>query len=140
MNTEKVELGKLYFEEGLPGFSHLQFFRLLSEDENSPFYVLQSQEQEEQVEFWIVDPFIFFQDYEFTLPQQAKEQLRITEETPIAVVNIVTVRPDGQVTVNLKAPIVINRENRMAKQVILNDEKYELRKPLFQLSVNATNE
>ncbi|MGD8190282.1 flagellar assembly protein FliW [Brevibacillus ginsengisoli] len=140
MNMEKVELGKLYFEEGIPGFVNLQFFRLLSEDANSPFYVLQSYEQEEQVEFWAVDPFMFFQDYEFTLPQQAKEQLRITEDTAIAVVNVVTVRPNGQVTVNLKAPIIINRENRMAKQVILNDEKYELRKPLFQLPVTATSE
>lgn len=139
MNREKVEVGKLYFEEGLPGFSHLQFFRLVSEDSNSPFYILQSQE-DEQIEFWMVDPFAFFQDYEFILNQQVKSLLRIEENTPVAVLNIVTVRQDGQVTVNLKAPIVINRENRMAKQVILNEEKYDIRHPLFQLQAASASE
>lgn len=140
MNTEKVEVGKLYFEEGLPGFQQLQFFRLVSEDTSSPFYILQSQEEGNQVEFWVVEPFVFFKDYEFDLSEQTKKQLRISDSTPVAVLNVVTVRPNGQVTVNLKAPIVINRENRMAQQIILNEEKYELRKPLFQLSVNASGE
>lgn len=140
MNTEKVGIGKLYFEEGIPGFSHLQFFGLMSEDDTSPFYILTSQEEKEQVEFWVVDPFVFFQDYEFTLVDQVKEHLRIMENTPIAVLNMVTVRNEGEVTANLKAPIIINCENRMAKQIILSDEKYELRKPLFHLSVNATTE
>jgi len=139
MNTEKtIEVGKLFFEEGIPGFPDLQFYRLIQEEADSPFFSLQSIE-DEQVGFWVVNPFIFFKEYEFVLHDSVKSLLHIKEETPVAVVNIVTIRQGGQVTVNLKAPIVINQENRMARQVILNDENYSVRQPLFQLQP-AVNE
>lgn len=138
-SSKQVELGKLYFEEGLPGFADLQFFQLIQEEPESPFFLLQSLENE-QVGFWVIDPFVFFQTYEFTLPEQAKEMLRIKETTQLTVLSIVTLRPDGQVTVNLKAPIVINRENRMAKQVILNEETYNIRQPLFHIQEKAAIE
>jgi len=134
----KIEVGKLFFEEGLLGFQHLQFFQLLQEEEpDSPFFSLQSMEDKD-VGFLVVDPFVFFKDYEFRLHDQAKETLHIKEETPVYILNIVTARSEGQVTVNLKAPIVINKENRMAKQIILNDENYAIRQPLFQLKTTAS--
>ena len=127
--SQQVELGKLFFEDGIPGFSHLQFFQLMQEEE-SPFFILQSTE-EPDVGFWVVNPFSFFQNYVFTLPDVSKEALRLTEEMPVAVLAIVTIRSRDEVTVNLKAPIVINLSNRMAKQVILQDEMYSIRQPLF---------
>jgi len=127
--SQKVELGKLFFEDGIPGFSHLQFFQLMQEEE-SPFFLIQSTEEQE-VGFWVVNPFSFFPDYAFTLPEVSKEALRLNEETPVAVFAIVTIRSKEQITVNLRAPIVINLANRMAKQVILQEEKYPIRQPLF---------
>ncbi|MGG0937251.1 flagellar assembly protein FliW [Brevibacillus centrosporus] len=130
-NEQQVEIGKLFFEEGIPGFGHLQFFHLLQKEEGSPFFSLQSLE-EEGVSFLVVDPFFFFSDYEFSLPVQAKASLHIeAEDTAVMVVNIVTIRGENNITVNLKAPIVINQNNRMAKQVILNEENFEVRQPLF---------
>ena len=129
--SQQVELGKLFFEDGIPGFSHLQFFQLMQEEE-SPFFLLQSTE-EQKVGFWVVDPFSFFPDYTFTLPDVSKEALHLTEETPVAVLVIVTIRSKEQVTVNLKAPILINLNNRMAKQVILQDDTYPIRQPLFAM-------
>jgi flagellar assembly factor FliW len=131
-STNKVDIGKLFFEDGLPGFSHLQFYRLQQEEAETPFYLLQS-EEDEQVGFWVVDPFSFFPDYQFTLNSQVKRALHVGEDTPVVTMNIVTLRPEGQVTVNLKAPIIINPEKRMAKQVILNEEIYQVRQPLFQM-------
>lgn len=126
-----LEVGKLYFEEGLPGFVDLRFFQLVQEEADSPFYALISLENQE-ISFWVVNPFLFFPDYEFDLPEQAKQALRLPDENPrLSVFAIVTVRETGQVTVNLKAPIIVNHENQMAKQVILHDEKYEIRQPLF---------
>ena len=137
--SNQREVGKLYFAEGMPGFADLQFFQLQQAEPDSPFFVLQSLE-DEQIGFWVIDPFVFFPTYEFTLPEQAKETLHIKDTTPLSIYTIVTLRPDGQVTVNLKAPIVINRENRMAKQVILSEERYDIRQPLFQLREKASNE
>jgi flagellar assembly factor FliW len=137
--TQKIELGKLFFEEGLPGFQDLQFYQLLQVDPDLPFFVLQAMENED-VQFYVIEPFVYFKEYEFELNEQSKNALKIQENTPVAVLNIITVRPDGQVTANMKAPIVINQENRMAKQVILNEESYSIRQPLFQVRTHAASE
>ncbi|MFA4133367.1 MULTISPECIES: flagellar assembly protein FliW [unclassified Brevibacillus] len=131
MNTsQKVELGKLFFEDGIPGFSHLQFFQLMQEEE-SPFFLIQSTEDKD-VGFWVVDPFVFFPSYEFSLSSVTKEALRINESSPVAVFSIVTIRENNQTTVNLKAPIVVNLSNRMGRQVILQEDSYSIRQQLFE--------
>ncbi|MGG4439869.1 flagellar assembly protein FliW [Brevibacillus fortis] len=131
MNTsQKVELGKLFFEDGIPGFSHLQFFQLMQEEE-SPFFLIQSTEDKD-VGFWVVDPFVFFPSYEFSLSSVTKETLRINESSPVAVFSIVTIRENNQTTVNLKAPIVVNLSNRMGRQVILQEDSYSIRQQLIE--------
>ncbi|HBZ81761.1 flagellar assembly protein FliW [Brevibacillus sp. FSL K6-0770] len=127
--SQRVELGKLFFEDGIPGFSHLQFFQLMQEEE-SPFFLIQSAEERE-IGFWVVNPFVFFSGYEFELSEAAKTSLRIEDETPIAIFTIVTIREMQRVSVNLKAPIVVNLANRMAKQVILQDDTYSIHQPLL---------
>lgn len=127
--SQRVELGKLFFEEGLPGFSHLQFFQLVQEEE-SPFFLIQSTEVKD-IGFWVINPFSFFPEYQFTLSDVSKEALHLSEESPVAVFSIVTIRDNTQATVNLKAPIVINLTNRMGKQIILQEDTYPIRQPLF---------
>lgn len=127
--NQQVELGKLFFEDGIPGFSHLQFFQLMQEEE-SPFFLIQSTE-EKDVGFWVVNPFSFFPDYQFTLPEVSKVALRLEEETPVATFSIVTIR-GNQATINLRAPIVLNLANRMGKQVILQEDSYPIRQALFE--------
>lgn len=128
--SQQVELGKLFFEDGIPGFSHLQFFQLMQEEE-SPFFLIQSTE-EKDVGFWVIDPFSFFLDYKFELSDLAKGALRIEGQSQIAVFSIVTIRGNNQATVNLKAPIVVNLSNRMGRQVILQEDTYSIRQPLFE--------
>lgn len=128
--SQQVEVGKLFFEDGIPGFSHLQFFQLIQEKE-SPFYLIQSME-EKDVGFWVINPFTFFPDYHFELPSAVKETLRVEELSQIAVFAIVTLRGNNQATVNLKAPIVVNLSNRMGRQIILQEDTYSIRQPLFK--------
>ncbi|MED4780388.1 flagellar assembly protein FliW [Brevibacillus choshinensis] len=128
--SQQMELGKLFFEDGIPGFSHLQFFQLMQEEE-SPFFLIQSTE-EEDVGFWVIDPFAFFPEYKFEISDVAKDALRIEEQSQIAVFCIVTIRGSNQATVNLKAPIVVNLSNRMGRQVILQEDIYSIRQPLFE--------
>ncbi|WP_371811676.1 flagellar assembly protein FliW [Brevibacillus sp. HB1.3] len=128
--SQQVELGKLFFEDGIPGFSHLQFFQLLQEEE-SPLFIIQSTEEKE-VGFWVVDPFSFFPEYEFELSDVAKNALHVDEESQLGVFSIVTLRGNNEATVNLKAPIVVNLSNRMGRQVILQEDTYSIRQPLFK--------
>ncbi|USG65328.1 flagellar assembly protein FliW [Brevibacillus ruminantium] len=133
--NQQVELGKLFFEDGIPGFGELQFF-LLKQEEESPFFLIQSAEEKE-VGFWVINPFVFFPEYEFSLTDAAKSALHIDEDTSIAVFTIITMR-EKQVTVNLKAPIVVNLIKRMARQVILQDDRYSIRQPLLENEAAVT--
>jgi flagellar assembly factor FliW len=127
--SQIVRIDKLHFDEGIPGFLDLKFFRLEQEDQGSPFFSLVSLEDKD-VSFWLVDPFCFFSEYEFTLKDSHKQVLELKEDTPLSVLNILTVRSGNLSTVNLKAPIIINMDNSKAKQVILEDDRYEVRHPL----------
>ncbi|BAH46314.1 MULTISPECIES: flagellar assembly protein FliW [Brevibacillus] len=131
--SQQVEMGKLFFEDGIPGFSHLQFFQLMQEEGN-PFFLIQSTE-EIDVGFWVIDPFAFFPDYSFELSEVAREALRVMEDSQIGVFSIVSIRENNKATVNLKAPIVVNMTNRMGRQVILQEDTYSIRQPLFEQCV-----
>lgn len=132
--TQSLEMKGTFltFPDGLPGFSHLSRFQISQDEEGSPFFSLRSLE-EEQVGFWLLDPFLFFPHYEFTLIDAVRAQLQIQDGMPLSVRNIITVRENGEVTVNLKAPIIINEAKLLAKQVIVNDGNYEIRHPLFNM-------
>lgn len=136
METQSKELS---FPDGVPGFPQLSRFQLTQEESGQPFFNLKSLE-DDQVGFWMIDPFPFFPHYEFTLVDSVKKQLLIEEGTPVSVRTVITVRNEGEITVNLKAPIVINEAKALAKQVILNDENYGIRQPLFETRSSAVSE
>lgn len=133
--SKVIQVDRIHFVEGIPGFNELKWFQLVQEEAESPLFSLVSLE-DQQIGFWLIDPFVFFKDYEFTLKDSHKKILDIHENTSIAVLNIVTVRSVGVTTVNLKAPVVINMDNGKAKQVILEDERFEVRQPLLHHASN----
>lgn len=120
----------VYFEEGLYGFSEMKKFLIVANpEEGLPFHWLQSVDDERLV-FIITTPFIFVDQYEFDLSDAVIAQLDIQSPEGMDIYAI-TVIPDElkNTTINLKAPIVINRENRKGKQIILNEEypyKYKI--------------
>jgi len=117
------------FPWGLPGLDYYEF-TLSPLEEGSPFYFLQSTSQPE-VGLLLVNPFAVFKDYEFELAEEAAGQLGISGQNQVAVLCTVnTSRGIESATVNLLAPIVINTERLVAKQVVLNDRKYSIRTPL----------
>jgi flagellar assembly factor FliW len=136
--TELIEM-KVYFEEGIPGFLDLRFFQIKQQEKDSPFFLLVSLENP-SIEFGLINPFSFFSNYEFVLDEELKGQLSISEETAIIVLNIVTIQTGGELTVNMMAPVIINLDNRKAKQIILNDDRYPIRQPLFNLQPKVASE
>ncbi|MFD2679312.1 flagellar assembly protein FliW [Bacillus seohaeanensis] len=122
----------LHFINGIPGFKEEKEFVLLPLPENDWFYVLQSTKTAE-LGFVVTDPFLFFEDYDFTLNPSTVDQLEDPSEKNIKVLSILTVRePLHKTTTNLQAPIVINLANSKAKQIILNDTSYETKHLVFE--------
>jgi flagellar assembly factor FliW len=82
----------------------------------------------------LIDPWYFCADYEVVLSDADAERLQLREETPKAVLTTVTI-PSGNphaMTANLLAPLIINTELRIGRQVILDDERYHTRHQVLQ--------
>ena len=119
------------FPHGLPGFAHEKAFALLPYEPDSPFFLLQSTTNPD-LTFELVDPFTYFKDYSFELPDEMAQELGLSDENPPLIFCIVTVRGElAQMTANLKAPLVINTQTRTALQLVLDGTSYTMRERLF---------
>ncbi len=118
----------LVFEDGLPGFENRHKFGFVkSGNPDSPFIWIQSLEDTE-LAFALVDPFAVKKDYDFELKEDNAKQLGIEESAQVLVYAIVVVPEDiKKISMNLKAPIIINKTNNMAAQIILDTDKYTVR-------------
>lgn len=134
-NIEYSEQDIINFAHGIPGFeSEKKFIIIPAEDIEFPFSYLQSV-QSSDLAFIVTDPFLFVEKYDFELSNADAEVLKIESEEKLAnisVFTIVTIPDDvDKTTINIMAPIVINHETRLGRQVILpeySDTKY----PLFR--------
>lgn len=136
---EKVidEKSIITFPQAIPGFPDEKKFIVLSLDDEGEFLVLQSLVNS-QLAFIITNPFSFFKEYDFTLENHVVELLEIESEKDIVVFSILTVHdPFNKTTANLQAPVVVNNKKRLAKQVILSNQDYHTKHPLFE-KVNPT--
>jgi flagellar assembly factor FliW len=117
-----------HFPKGIPGFEEELDFALINLEE-SQFAQLQSLKTA-NLSFLLTDPFVFYPQYEFDLPDNDVEELEIQESVVIR--SIVTIRePLNQSTLNLLAPIVLNPDKRVGKQVVLHKSPYITRHLLW---------
>ncbi|WP_078431754.1 flagellar assembly protein FliW [Metabacillus halosaccharovorans] len=119
------------FVNGIPGFNDEKKFTLLSLNKESPFLILQSIETA-GLGFIVVDPFVYTTDYEFDLTDSDKDVLKISNEKDVNVLAIITLKDSlKESTVNLMAPVIINHQENLGKQIILNNSNYSIRHRLF---------
>ncbi|HEY8463329.1 MAG TPA: flagellar assembly protein FliW [Bacillota bacterium] len=119
------------FPQGIPGFEAEHRFVLI-QPENSTFSCLQSLNQE-KLAFITVSPFIICPDYTFEIDDEVAASLELSKPEDALILSIVNIpeQTPSQTTLNLKAPLVLNRVTHLGYQVILN-ENYPLRTPLFK--------
>ncbi|MFI3257557.1 MAG: flagellar assembly protein FliW [Spirochaetales bacterium] len=124
------------FAQGLYGFENFTKF-MLADSEYAPLMWLQSQE-EKALAFLTVDPFLFFPQYEIDVDDETVEELDIANPEDVYVLAIVTVSKTTPVaiTANLQGPIVINRKNNKARQIVLADRKWRTKHDLFEQKPN----
>jgi flagellar assembly factor FliW len=129
---EYEEKDIITFSKGIPGFENLKKFILFPVEENEVFNVLQSIEDVD-MGLIVISPFEIVKDYEFKLEDNLIERLNIREPQQVLVVNTVTLNSKVEnITVNLKAPIVINIKEGSGEQLILDTAKYSIKHPLIQ--------
>ncbi|MEZ2658254.1 flagellar assembly protein FliW [Aneurinibacillus aneurinilyticus] len=117
------------FEQGFPGFPEQKQFVLLQVEE-SPFTVMHS--IQEDLHFFLIDPFSLFVNYEFAIPDYALEQLDIKKREDVISYSVAVLRePLTDSTVNMVAPVIFNTANRKAMQLVLENTRYSVRQPIF---------
>ena len=129
----------LEFEYGIPGFENMTQFVILgkTDDENSPFFWLQSV-QNSNLAFVIMNPRDLVPDYEVEIDMFTANLLKIKDENDALIYSIVTVPEDiSKISINLKAPIVINAKNNKGCQVVLENEKYRFKHIITEEFVKA---
>lgn len=125
----------IYFEKGLPGFENLKEFIIFDVEKDSILSILQSVENP-GIGLVVMSPFSKVKDYEFNLDDESALRLKIEKPEDVVVLNTVTLNSKVEnITVNLRAPIIINIKNKLGEQKILNDDKYEIKHPLFKEGV-----
>jgi flagellar assembly factor FliW len=124
--VEADERQKINFPQGLFGFESYRDYVLL-DAEKEPFYWLQSVDSV-QTAFILINPFLFRPDYEVDISNQELSDIGIKGPEKALIFTVVTIPSGGSpMTANLQGPLVINRDTRAAKQVILTDPRWKTR-------------
>lgn len=126
--VEVQESEIITFEQGLLGLQDLKKFTLLPIEQDLPFLLLQSLEDVE-VSFVLAYPYAFKSDYAYEISDEDREALKIEAAEHVLTYAIVTMNDSWATsTMNLLAPVVINVQEKLAKQIVLqSSEAYSLR-------------
>ncbi len=118
--------------KGFYGFPDSREFVLIGEmSVEFPFVWLQSI-SEEDVCFILTDPFLFVEDYNFEIDDEVVEKLKINSVEDVQVFTTVVINRDiDESTINLKSPIIINQNDRLAEQVVI-DADYPYKRKIFK--------
>jgi flagellar assembly factor FliW len=128
---EVSEKQQIDFKNGILGFEDIKTFFLLDAEKDSPFYWLQAKEIPE-IAFVIIDPAYVVENYKLDIAKKDLDDLDIKDQSDMLILSIVTIyeKPED-ITVNLLGPIIINKNLRRGKQVINQNDEYEIKHPLL---------
>ncbi len=117
------------FPEGLYGFEKETEFTLLPFNPNveSPMEWMQSLKSS-HLAFVVTDPYLYLPDYKLKLSEEDKNRVELAGDDPFLTRAIVTIPENySEMTANLIAPLIINKDKGVAKQFVLTNMDYDTR-------------
>ena len=144
MNIVTTRFGEIDIDEtkiiemrgGILGFENLKKYILHIKDEENPFWWFQSLD-DGAIAFVVINPYSAKADYEPMISDNDVKLLEIEEAEDVVLLAIVTIRQNPfSVSVNLRAPVVINAKKKIAKQVVLEDPLYPVQ---YYLTATVTD-
>ena len=122
----------LEFIGGVPGFDGTKYVILNnSNQENNPFVWLQSME-DPNIALVLVNTFMLYPDYAPDVDDELLKDLEFSQREELVVFNVMVIPEKVEdMTVNLKAPIIINNTNHKAIQVICDNSDYEIKHKVY---------
>ena len=126
----------IFFEKGIIGFPHCQRFTLIYDEtddgKRKNISWLQSIE-EPAFALPVLDPLLVKEDYNPKVEEQLLKHLgTLAEDSTYVLVTVTATADVKKLSVNLKAPIVINVKERKAVQVIVEDD-FPVKFPIYEI-------
>lgn len=126
--------------KGMLGFPDDLEFEMLVNGEELPFMWIRSK-RDHELGFIVIEPSEILCDYEIEVADDDAKSMGIEKASDALILNIVTIRDGGDIesaTVNLVAPIILNRNSLLGKQVIVsNHMRFSTKHPIIKDSVNG---
>ncbi|NLL93028.1 MAG: flagellar assembly protein FliW [Clostridiales bacterium] len=123
------------FAQGIIGFPDMKRFMLIHDEGDSDTNISWLQSIDEPgFAMPVIDPLVVDNEYNPQIEDELLLPLEMGEETDVLVVTTITVPSDiKNMTANLKAPIIINATNLKASQVIVEDDEYLVKYPIYDI-------
>lgn len=123
------------FPAGLFGFEEEREFLILPFEGGSGSLLCFQSVHTPALAFVAMNPFALLPAYDPVLQPQELRSLGAEDSHELGYyVLCVVKKPVSESTVNLKCPIAVHPQTRVARQVILDTDRYEMRHPLAQFS------
>ncbi len=130
-NLEVDDSRLISFEEGVLGFPEQHEYALVQTGEGSGFYWLQAVGTPE-LAFVVTDPRLFVADYKVPVKSDDLKTIELADASDAQVFVIVN-KVGDMLTGNFQGPLVVNVQNRRARQLVLSDRRYSTRHPMMRL-------
>ena len=131
-NVEVPQDKVIRFADGIPGLECMKSCIFVKVEETFPFYWLQSVEDGD-VALPVIDPVIVDPAYSPAVEDGVFEELQIAAEQDLLVVVIAVIPEDiRKMSANMAAPLLINLNKNLGKQVVLNNSDYKVRTPVYE--------
>jgi flagellar assembly factor FliW len=115
------------------GFDDYKKYILLDYDENSCFKWLQSMDNP-NLAFPVTAASFFNIDYQFEISDENADSIELKGAEELLVLNIATIPSQNpeKTTLNLRAPVIVNTSNNKAMQIILSNDIFKIKHPIFE--------
>lgn len=133
VESEKV----ITFPSGLIGFPQFHRYVVIDRDGGEGLLKYLQCLDQPSLGFVTLDPRVIFDDYAPEMPREDLESIGVSSLDEALLLCVVVVPPDvTKMTCNLRAPVVVNPDTRMAKQIISISPEYETRHYVFPVLQN----
>jgi flagellar assembly factor FliW len=124
--VEISEQQVLEFSRGLFGFETVHEYALLDSG-SPPFYWLQSTERAD-LAFLLINPYVVVRDYVLDIAEDDLAAIGSPSSDDLLVFAVVTIPADRSLTsCNLQGPIIVHRQQRLARQAISLDLRWKVK-------------
>lgn len=124
------------FERGIIGFENCKQFTILfdSDKEERPVISWLQSLEEQALALPIINPLVVKDDYNPIVEDELLKHVGDLTEENLVIFLAMTVPSDlTKMTVNLKAPFIINADTRQGAQLIVENQDYEVRYKVYEV-------